>query len=79
MLVGTAVGLVAGIGTTVLVKTPIRPDVVIGLIIGVPTVVGLALILASRRRAVAMLGAFALALSPGWFGALAAVEVVHGG
>ncbi|OBI47493.1 hypothetical protein A5707_19670 [Mycobacterium kyorinense] len=76
MLVGTALGLVAGIAATVVVRTPVRPDVVIGLVLGVPTVIGLPMILLSRRRWVTAVGACALALAPGWFGALVAIEVV---
>ena len=41
--------------------------------------VGLLLILVSGRRWVTTLGAFLLALTPGWFAALVAIEVVHGG
>jgi hypothetical protein len=41
MLVGTAVGLVAGIASTLLVTATIRPDVVIALVVGVPSAIGL--------------------------------------
>ena len=40
-LVGTAVGLVAGIASTLLVTATIRPDVVIALVVGVPSAIGL--------------------------------------
>ena len=79
MLVGIAVGLVAGTAATVLVRGRIRPDVVIALVVGVPTVAGLLLILFSRRRSLTALGAFLLALAPGWFGILVAIQVVSGG
>ncbi|OHV04585.1 putative holin [Mycobacterium talmoniae] len=79
MLLGAAVGMLAGIAVTVLVQRPVRPDVVIGLVVGIPTALGLLLVLVSGRRWVTALGAFVLALSPGWFGALAAIEVVRGG
>jgi hypothetical protein len=36
-------------------------------------------ILLSGRRWVTMLGAFLLALAPGWFGVLVALRVVSGG
>jgi hypothetical protein len=36
------------------------------------------LILLSGRRWVTTLGAFILAIAPGWFGALVAIQVVHG-
>ena len=79
MLVGAAFGLVVGAAATVLVHARIRPDVVIALVLGVPTVAGLLMILLSRHRPLTALGAFLLALAPGWFGLLAAVQVVSGG
>jgi Putative holin len=78
MLVGTAVGIVAGIASTLLVKAHIRPDVVIALVVGIPSAVGLLLILFAGRRWVAALGTFILALTPGWFGVLVAIRAVHG-
>ena len=78
MLVGTAVGLIAGIAATLLVKATIRPDVVIALVVGVPSTIGMLLILLSGRRWVTTLGAFILAITPGWFGVLVAIQVVHG-
>jgi len=78
MLVGTAVGLIAAIASILLVKATIRPDVVIALVIGVPIAVGMLLILFSRRRWVTTLGAFILAIAPGWFGVLVVIQVVHG-
>lgn len=79
MLVGVAVGILAGIGAALLVNTPVRPDVVIGLVIGVPTVFGLLMVVTSGRRWMTALGAGVLAVAPGWFGTLAAIEVVMGG
>jgi Putative holin len=76
MLVGTAVGMIAGIAGTVFVTTAIRPDVVIALVIGVPSSVGMLLILFSGRRWITALGAFILAIAPGWFGVLVAIQVV---
>ncbi|MCV7402350.1 putative holin [Mycobacterium fragae] len=76
MLVGTAVGLVAGTAATLLVHARVRPDVVIALVVGIPSAIGLLVILLSRRRWVTALGAFILALSPGWFGVLAVIEVM---
>lgn len=78
MLVGTAVGMVAGIASTLLVTAHIRPDAVIALVVGIPSAVGLLLILFSGRRWVTALGAFILALSPGWFGVLVAIQAVSG-
>lgn len=78
MLVGTAVGLILGIAATLLVHAPIRPDVVIALVIGVPSAIGMLLILFSRRRWVTTLGAFILAIAPGWFGVLVVIQVASG-
>lgn len=78
MLVGTAAGLVAGVAATLLVHARIRPDIVIALVVGVPTAIGLVLLVFSRRRWVTALGAFAVAVAPGWFGVLVAIQVVFG-
>lgn len=79
MLIGTAVGLLAGVALTALVHTPIRPDLVIALVVGLPSAIGLLTILFSGRRWVTMLGAFILAIAPGWFGVLVAIQVASGG
>ena len=79
MLVGAAVGLLAGVALTVVVRTPVRADVVIALVVGLPSVVGLVTILFSGRRWVTMLGAFILAMAPGWFGVLVGIQVTSGG
>jgi hypothetical protein len=76
MLVGAAVGSIAGIAATLLVGATIRPDVVIALVVGVPSAVGMLMILLSGRRWVTTLGAFILAIAPGWFGVLVAIQVV---
>ena len=78
MLVGTAAGLLGGIAAMKLVDATVRPDVVIAFVVGVPSVFGLVLILFSHRPWMTALGAFILAIAPGWFGALAAIQVVHG-
>jgi hypothetical protein len=78
LLVGAAVGMIAGIAVTVLVTTPVRPDLVIGLVVSVPSCVGMLLIVLSGRRWITTLGAFILAVAPGWFGALAAIQVASG-
>jgi len=79
MLIGSAVGELAGVASTLLVHTRVRPDVVIALVVGIPSVLGLAVILLSGRRWVTMLGGFILALAPGWFGALVAIQVASSG
>ncbi|MGV0740783.1 putative holin [Mycolicibacterium sp. XJ870] len=78
MLVGTAVGLIAGIASTLLVTATIRPDIVIALVVGIPGVLGTLLILLSGRRWITTVGAFVLAIAPGWFGVLVAIQVVVG-
>ena len=79
MLIGCAVGLLAGVALTVTVHARIRPDVVIALVVGSPTVPGLLPVLFSGRRWVTMVGAFVLSLAPGWFGVLVALRVASGG
>lgn len=64
---------------TVLVHTRVRPDLVIALVLGLPGVIGLLTILFSGRRWVTTLGAFILAIGPGWFGVLVAIEVTSHG
>ena len=79
MLIGCAVGLLAGVALTVMVHARMRPDVVIALVVGIPSVSGLLIVLFSGRRWVTMLGAFILSLAPGWFGVLAALQVASRG
>lgn len=78
MLVGTAAGLLGGIAATKLIDATIRPDLVIALVVGVPSVFGLVLILFSHRPWMTAFGVSVLAIAPAWFGALAAIQVVHG-
>ncbi|HET6736091.1 putative holin [Mycobacterium sp.] len=78
MLVGAAVGLIVGIASTLLVDAAIRPDVVIALVVGIPSAIGMLTILLSGRRWVTTLGAFILAIAPGWFGVLVVIQVAHG-
>jgi hypothetical protein len=78
LLVGAAVGQIIGITATLLVKAAVRPDIVIALVVGVPSAIGMLLILASGRRWVTGLGAFILAIAPGWLSVLVVVQVVNG-
>jgi len=78
LLIGTAFGLLLGIGASLVVTAKIRPDVVIALVVGVPGVIGMLTILLSRRRWLTAVGAFVIAISPGWFGALVAIQTVSG-
>ena len=78
MLVGAAVGVLTGIAAMLLVTATVRPDVVVALVVGVPSAVGMLTILLSGRRWVTTVGAFVQANAPGWFGTLVAMQVVHG-
>jgi hypothetical protein len=78
MLIGVAFGMVAGVAATVLITAKVRPDVVIGLAVGVPSVIGLVLILLASKRWMIALGVFSMALAPGWFGVLVAIQAVQG-
>jgi Putative holin len=78
LLVGGAVGQIVGIATKLLVSATIRPDIVIALVVGVPSAIGMLLILFSGRRWVSAVGAFILAMAPGWLGVLVAIQVVNG-
>lgn len=78
MLAGVAVGFVSGVAATLVVHARIRPDLVIALTLGVPTAIGLLLIMFSGRRWVTALGAFILSVAPGWFGVLLVIQAVSG-
>lgn len=75
MLIGVAVGLMAGIASSLFVTTPVRPDLAIALVVGIPAGLGMLLILFSGRRWVTTVGAFVLSIAPGWFGVLALIQV----
>ncbi|OBJ25203.1 hypothetical protein A5621_05310 [Mycobacterium colombiense] len=78
MLIGSAVGLLAGVACTVAVHASVRPGIAIVSVVGILSVVGLTMILFSGRRWVTMLGAFLLSVAPGWFGVLVAMRVAAG-
>jgi hypothetical protein len=79
MLIGAAVGLLAGVGFAVAVHGGIRPVFAIASVAGIPSAAGLLTILFSGRRWVTMLGALILAVAPGWFGVLVALQVTSHG
>jgi hypothetical protein len=79
MLLGIATGLLGGTAALTVDHARMRPDVAIALVVGFPSAVGLLVVLMARRRWLTALGAFILALAPGWFGVLALVEVVTRG
>ena len=78
IMLGTAAGLLAGVAATSLITVRVRPDVTVGLVVGVPAVLGMLLILLSKRRWVTALGVFLVAMVPGWFGVLVAIEGASG-
>ena len=79
MLIGSAVGLLAGVAFTAVIHARVRPELVVALVVGIPSVIGLLTILLSGRRWVTTVGTFLLALAPGWFGVLVALRVASGG
>lgn len=78
MLVGSAIGLLAGVAGAVAFHAGVSPGVAIASVVGTLSVVGLTTILLSGRRWVTMLGAFLLSVAPGWFGVLVALRVTAG-
>jgi len=79
MLLGVAAGLLGATAALTVDHARMRPDIAITLVVGFPSVVGLLVILTARRRWLTALGAFVVALAPGYFGVLALVEVVTRG
>lgn len=78
LLLGCVVGQIAAIVAKLMVDTTIRPDLVVALVVGVPGVIGLGLVLFSGRRWVTTLGAFTLAMAPGWLSVLLLIQVASG-
>lgn len=78
MLVGIAAGVLCGVLGAVLIDSPVRPDLVIALVLGVPSVLGVLTVFVSGRRWVTAAGAFLIAVAPGWFSVLVMAQVVHG-
>ncbi len=79
MLIGAALGLLVGVGVAVAVHPGIRPVFALASVVGIPSAVGLVTVLFSGRRWVTMLGAFLMAVAPGWFGVLVALQVTSRG
>lgn len=78
MIIGVALGMMAALLVAVEITATIRPDLAIGLVIGVPSIIGMLTILSSSRRWMTAVGAMVLAIGPGWFGALTAIQVATG-
>jgi len=79
LLIGCATGLLAGVAGAVMVHAKTSPEIAIALVVGIPTMLGLLIILFSGRRWVTLVGAFIVSLAPGWFGVLVALRVTSGG
>lgn len=78
LLLGCVAGQIAAVVTKLAVDSAIRPDLVVALVIGVPSALGILLVLFAGRRWVTSLGAFILAMGPGWLSVLLLVQVVSG-
>ena len=78
LLLGCVAGQISALVAKMMVDATIRPDLVVALVIGVPSVVGVLLILCSGRRWVTTAGAFLLAMAPGWLSVLLLLQVVSG-
>ncbi|KWX57889.1 hypothetical protein ASJ79_10365 [Mycobacterium sp. NAZ190054] len=78
MIIGVALGMMAALIAAVEITATIRPDVAIGLVLGVPGIVGMSMILFSGKQWVTAIGAMVLAIGPGCFGALTAIQVASG-
>ena len=78
MLLGCVAGQISALAAKLSVDATIRPDLVVALVIGVPSVIGMLLILLSGRRWVTTAGAFVLAMGPGWLSVLLLLQVVAG-
>lgn len=83
LLLGCVAGQISAVVAKLIVSgmgshATIRPDVVVALVIGIPSVIGMVVVLASGRRWVTALGAFILAMGPGWLSVLLLLQVVSG-
>lgn len=78
LLLGVVAGQIAAVITKLAVDATIRPDLVVALVVGVPSAIGMLLILFSGRRWVTTTGAFILAMAPGWLSVLMLLQVVAG-
>ena len=75
LLLGCVAGQIAAVVTKLAVDTAVRPDLVVALVVAIPTVLGIALVAASGRRWVTVMGAFILARAPGWLSVLLLLQV----
>ena len=78
LLLGCVAGQISAVVAKLIVNATIRPDIVVAAVIGVPSVIGMLLVMASGRRWVTAMGAFVLAVAPGWLSVLLLLQVVSG-
>ena len=78
LLLGCVAGQSAALVAKLMVDGNIRPDLVVALVVGIPSLTGMLLVLASGRRWVTALGAFILAIAPGWLSVLLLIQVASG-
>ena len=78
LLLGCVAGQISAIVAKLTVDATIRPDLVVALVIGIPSVIGILMVFAAGRRWVTALGAFILAMGPGWLSVLLLLQVVSG-
>ena len=78
LLLGCVAGQSAAIVAKLLVDGNIRPDLVVALVVAVPSLTGILLVLASGRRWVTAVGAFILAMAPCWLSVLLLIQVASG-
>jgi len=78
LLLGCVSGQIAAVVAKLMVDATVRPDLVVAVIVGLPSLIGLALVLSSGRRWATALGAFVLAMAPGWLSVLLLIQVVSG-
>lgn len=76
LLLGCVAGQIAAVVTKLVVDSTVRPDLVVALVVTVPSLLGLLLVVASGRRWVTTLGAFIMAMAPGWLSVLLLIQVV---
>ena len=78
LLLGCVAGQISAVVAKMMVDATVRPDLVVALVIGIPSVIGLLLVLCSGRRWITAAGAFVLAMAPGWLSVLLLLQVVSG-
>ena len=78
LLLGCVAGQIVALAVKLAVDVTVRPDVVVALVIGVPSALGLLVAPCPGRRWGAAGGAFILAMAPGWLSVLLLIQAVSG-